>query len=322
MIINPDGKLHIYVLSVGQGDCTLVVSPNGSVCIIDAYKPEKLSKLLHDLGNDGNIELMILSHPHTDHFSGASRIAVENKIDKTILAPYWHSGGMGPASYRKLVSRLANGGTRLSFLSGYSRISPDNLFKPNSFDPDPNSVFFEFLGPTNSMIKNAEAAGNYNTNHLTVMSRIAWRKFRMIVAGDAQMENWQAFDSERLMEDSCQVLRTAHHGSSNGTQWERISRLGAQFVIVSSDPSGKDRLPDLASSAVFTKYNHSSSRSVFITKDTGTIHISSTGSSRPVLKSFNEDIDDPIDINSFGNLRHSTNSTDWFELLDSRIANL
>jgi len=47
----------------------------------------------------------------------------------------------------------------------------------------------------------------------------------MILAGDAQMENWAAFDQEGLLEDPCAVLKSAHHGSSNGTQWERLRRL-------------------------------------------------------------------------------------------------
>jgi len=322
MINNPDGKLHIYVLNVGQGDCTLVVSPDGSVCIIDANKPEKLSTLLSDLNNDGNIELLVISHPHSDHFSGASRIAKENNIHSAILSPYWHSGGMGPASYRKLVSRLVSNRTKTTFLSGYSRISPDNLFKAQSHETDPNSVYFEFLGPTNSMIKNAEAANNYNTNHLTIMSRINWKKFRMIVAGDAQMENWQSFDSERMMEENCQILRTAHHGSSNGTQWERINRLGARYVLVSSDPAGKNRLPDLASTAVFTKYNHKSNQSVHITKDTGSIHISSSGTKRPILEMNNESIDGNINLANFKKLTHKANKTDWFDLLDKRMNSL
>lgn len=322
MIPNPTAELKIYVLNVGQGDCTVAVSPQGYVCIIDAIRPAKLIDFLDHLGNDGNIELLVVTHPHSDHFSGANKLVEKYKIDRAILAPFWHDGAAGPASYRSLLNRLHSSGTRLEFLSGYSRVYPDQLFKAGTTNLDHTACYFEFLGPTNAMIKNAEAAKIYNVNHLTIISRISWKKFRMVVAGDAQMENWSAFDSERLMEENCQVLRTAHHGSSNGTQWERISRFGASYVIISSDPSKGHSLPDLASSAVFAKYNKSTSTSALITKDTGTLAIISNGSAKPKIQSMGENVKSNVDLSKAKNVHHTTNATDWVKLLNKRISEM
>ena len=70
------------------------------------------------------------------------------------------------------------------------------------------------------------------------------------------------------------MLRAAHHGSANGTQFERITRLAAEVLIVSSDPNGKDKLPDLIGRATFLRYAESSRKpSVALTFDTGTIKI-------------------------------------------------
>ena len=324
MAVPRDGNLHIYCLNVGQGDTTVVISPEGSITIIDAFRSSKLVNFLTDLNIDGNIEQLIVTHPHSDHFSAANRLSVDFNIDRAILSPYWHSGGMGPPSYRAMVNRLVNMRTNITFLSGYSRWMPDNIFEPVVGNADPvidnSKMFFEFLGPTNSMIKNAESAGNYNVNHLTIITRLSFDNFRMIIAGDAQMENWQAFDSERLMEDSCQVLRTAHHGSSNGTQWERIDRLGPRYVIVSSDPNGTHRLPDLASTGVFTKFHHrNQSQSALMTNDTGTIHIKNNGSSRAQLVSFGDDSFTNIDLSDSRPITHSTHPTNWIQLLQTRI---
>ena len=62
---------------------------------------------------------------------------------------------------------------------------------------------------------------------------------------------WGFFDEERLLEDKCQVLQASHHGSKNGTQWERIERFNPSAIVVSSDPDGKHMLPDLVGSAIF-----------------------------------------------------------------------
>ncbi len=91
---------------------------------------------------------------------------------------------------------------------------------PSGGDPiiDPDKPYLEFLGPTNNMIKTLEEAKEFNTNHLSIMTRLTWGNFGMIITGDAQMENWSFFDEERLLEGRCQVLRASHHGSKNGTQ--------------------------------------------------------------------------------------------------------
>lgn len=90
MITPADGDLHIYMVNVGQGDTTVIVSPEGRVILIDAFRGAKIVQLLRDLGNDGNIEHLIITHPHSDHFGGGNKVANEFTILQATLAPYWH----------------------------------------------------------------------------------------------------------------------------------------------------------------------------------------------------------------------------------------
>ncbi len=248
MAANADGNLHIYMLSVGQGDTSVIVSPDGNVLIIDVTRPTKVLRLLDDLGNDNNIEHLVITHPHRDHFSGGNRLATDRTILEATVAPFWHEFGMGPPTYRRLMRRLELQETNVTFLSGYSRWYPDGALTtpPPGQNPeiDPNKPFLELLGPTNGLVRTLEEANVFQANHLSIMSRLTWRNFRMISAGDAQMENWSFFDHERMLVDKCQVLRAAHHGSANGTQWERIDRLSPSQVIISSDPASTHDLPD------------------------------------------------------------------------------
>ncbi|TFH15067.1 MBL fold metallo-hydrolase [Candidatus Bathyarchaeota archaeon] len=128
-MIPPDGYLHIYMLNVGQGDTTLIVSPMGSVIIIDATRPEKVNDLLAKLGNDGSIEHLIVTHPHSDHYSAFNNLANKYTVYKATLAPFWHAFGMGPPTYQSLIARLESRGTDINFLSGYSRWYPDDVMK-------------------------------------------------------------------------------------------------------------------------------------------------------------------------------------------------
>src|SRR5689334_12986270 len=96
----------------------------------------------------------------------------------------------------------------------------------------------------------------------------------MTIAADAQMENWAVFDNERLSESHSRVLRAAHHGSGNGTQWERLNRFNPAVVVVSSDLAGRDGLPDVNGASVFARYAvQRSSPLVVLTGDAGTVEI-------------------------------------------------
>ena len=296
--------------------------------VADVMRPAKIVRLLKDLGHDKHdpIAQLVISHPHSDHYSGANRLTDEFDVQQATIAPFWHAFGMGPPTYRRLVDRFSEKGTNVTFLSGYSRWYPDGAMTggTNNTDPevDPDAPFVEMLGPTNGLIRMLEDANIFNANHLSIMLRVCWRSFRMIIGGDAQMENWAFFDHERLMEGGCRVLRAAHHGSSNGTQWERLDRLNPGWVIVSSDPSGGHELPDLSSAAAFLRFNRGNRRRAVTTRDTGTIHLRVRASGVPVMNRFNEAPADMIDLSQGNALTQAADPTDWTQLLNHRIATL
>lgn len=324
-MIIPDGNLHIYMLNVGQGDTTVIITPKGNVIIADVMRPSKVTQLLLDLGMENRkaISKLIITHPHSDHFSGANRLINDFEIRQATVAPFWHTFGMGPPTYQRLVGRFFDEGTNVTFLSGYSRWYPDGAMKESTNDShsevDPDATFLEMLGPTNGLIRMLEDANVFNTNHLSIMLRLRWKNFRMIIGGDAQMENWAFFDQERMLEDKCQVLRTSHHGSSNGTQWERLDRLNPSQVIISSDPGRGHRLPDLTSSAVFMRYDNNNTRMVVTTVDSGTIHLEVRPNGTRTTRCFHDSPNETINLSSSSPMTAQNNPTDWGALLNQRI---
>lgn len=324
MINAPDGYLHIYMLNVGQADTTLLVTPNGTVILIDAVNPDKVIQFMTDLGLDGTIEHLIITHPHDDHFSGCNRLAQVYQVKEATVSPIWHEFGMGPATYRSLMARLVDQGANINFLAGYNRWYPENaLTTPaGEEDPqiDPDAPFLELLGPSNGLVSRLETAKVFETNHLSIMTRFTWKDFRMICAGDAQMENWSCFDDESLMEGKCQILRASHHGSPNGTQWERLERLSPCLVVVSSDPASTHKLPDLSSAAVFLKFDDEPDQMATITVDTGTIHVKVDSAGKRTVECFGDSSSGTVQLTPAIALDELSNPTDWAGLLNERIA--
>ena len=69
----PDGRLHLVMLDVGQGDAILVVAPSGATLLVDGGPDPDVT--LRRLGSAlpwwrRDIGTVILTHPHQDHVGG------------------------------------------------------------------------------------------------------------------------------------------------------------------------------------------------------------------------------------------------------------
>jgi beta-lactamase superfamily II metal-dependent hydrolase len=144
----------------------------------------------------------------------------------------------------------------------------------------------------------------------------------MIVTGDAQMENWAWFDHERMLESNCNVLRAAHHGSANGTQFERIERLGPEEIVVSSDPGSGHHLPDLSSTAIFIRYDTADGKMAMLTRATGTIHLTVNGAGTRTYERYGDAPGENVNLANAAPLDEASNPTDWAELLRLRVDEL
>ena len=68
----PNKNAELYFLDVGQGDAELVVLPDGVKILIDGGPNNQILNQLSSIFSPFNryIDLVILSHPQTDHFTG------------------------------------------------------------------------------------------------------------------------------------------------------------------------------------------------------------------------------------------------------------
>ena len=196
---------------------------------------------------------------------------------------------------------------------GYERIYPDG----GTFPHFENKPALELLGPSSSTLEELFESAVLNPNHLSIITRLNYGQFSIVIASDAQMENWDHFDREGLLEKKCDVLRAAHHGSKRGSQWERLERLSPSLVVVSSDPDGQHHLPDVVGGVIFLEFEKGADRVVALTHDTGTIKIEvpDPNSHARIISAFGEGPDDDV----FPGQPVALTQTDWAALVNSRL---
>jgi competence protein ComEC len=301
--------LEIYVLNVGQGDTAIIKTPQDNVVVIDAYRASKVKDALESICANQTITHLVVTHPHRDHYTAVSRLLADYTVEKVTLAPFWFYAGT--PLYHQIINDIRDRGIPLHFLGGYQRTYPDG----GTFPDYEGELYLELLGPPNDILEELDEWEELNPNHLSIMARLRYGRFSMVFAADAQMENWYHYDREGLLDEECNVLKAAHHGSKRGTQFERLERLAPELVIVSSDLAGTHDLPDLVGSAIFLEYDGDEDCTVALTGETGTIKVSvDTGGYYDVL-SYGEGPSDPIS----GLVPGAVPQTNWSAILGTRI---
>ncbi len=304
--------LEIYILNVGQADTAVIRTPNDKLIVIDAVKPRKVKALLQQLHPDGpEITHLILTHPHFDHYSGVANLLSTFPVRRVTLSPFWYLPGT--PGYHQIINRIQKAEIPLNFLSGYDRHYPDG----GTYPTYENQPYVEFLGPPNNILEELYENKVLTPNHLCIITRVTYGAFSMVLAADAQMENWAYYDREGMLDQRCDVLKAAHHGSRNGIQWERLARLSPSLVIVSSDPESGHHLPDVIGSVILLEYDREPGKHVALTRDTGTIRITveTPSSGRYKAIAFGETMDEDVLLQSKVPLAAS----DWADITAHKL---
>ena len=80
-------RAEIDVVDVGQGDAILFTAPNGRKLLVDAGTggPDGRRLVRHLLSRGGRPDLMLVTHPHADHWGGLPALAENRLLPPRIL---------------------------------------------------------------------------------------------------------------------------------------------------------------------------------------------------------------------------------------------
>jgi len=79
--------LEVHFVDVGQGDAILVISPNGSVMLVDGGPRTAGEKIVSYLKAAGitSIDKLVATHPHEDHIGGLLSVLDEFEVKKVMI---------------------------------------------------------------------------------------------------------------------------------------------------------------------------------------------------------------------------------------------
>ncbi len=208
---NNSDEVIVKFLDIGQGDAILIETPSGRQVLVDAG-PDKsiLQNLAKELKfGDKEIDLVIASHPDTDHIGGLpyvfSQYQVKAYFDNGVVAD-------NPA-YQNIIKQLRTE-TVLYF----------NLLKGNQIILD-QDLILTVLSPNSLM-------PNFDANTQSIILRLDYGSSSVLLTGDApsEIENYLIQNNFNLEAD---ILKVGHHGSKTSTLVEWVQKVAPEYAVIS-----------------------------------------------------------------------------------------
>jgi competence protein ComEC len=252
-----------HFLNVGCADCTIFEMDNDLVMVDAGYrrfpngvsKPTNIQSYLRDVTGKRYIDLLVVSHPHHDHFLGMEDLLGYATVLKFWESPYQRRYGDNSLSledlneYRSLRDRL---------VPEASRRSAPYKGEAVSF----SGCTFTVLGPRPNL--NANDTRECHDGCLVLWVDAPANKF--IVSGDASDSELDLIRRDWNLSTCC-ILRASHHGSINGADLEFIKAASPRDTVISTKSGVFDNVP---SPVAMQRYN-AYSQKVFRTDVDGTV---------------------------------------------------
>lgn len=228
------GQLTFAVLNVGQGDALFIESPTGTQVLVDGGPDKNLmSEISHVVPwYDRHIDMMVVTNPDLDHYSGFISFLNEYKVDAD-LEPGTNSKTDTYAllekeiTDKKIPKILARRGQRVDLGGG---------------------AYLEILFPDRDV-------SELSSNDGSLVMRLVYGDTSVMLQGDstAKIEEYLVgLDGSKL--DST-ILKAGHHGSRTSTTDDYVKAVSPEFAVISSGVNSVYGHPHKETLDVLAKYH-------------------------------------------------------------------
>jgi competence protein ComEC len=213
-LTQPDDRLHVSFLDVGQGDAVLIQTPNNQDILIDGGPdPQKINL---ELGEklpfwDRTIDLVVCTQPQADHVTGLVEVLQRYEV-KQVLDPCLSYETL---IYQEWLRLIEDKGIECSVAHAGQEIDLGNGIK------------MEVLNPPESLWQGTDDDIDNNG----VVLRLSWDNISFLFTADIRAEAEFELIMQRASLKST-VLKVAHHGSQTSTTSQFLAAVDPEVAVI------------------------------------------------------------------------------------------
>lgn len=224
--ISDDSCLTVYFFDVGQGDCSLLLFPDGISVLIDAGNKAD-GKLIAEYLKRGGIDTLdylICTHPHEDHIGGSDDLF--NKLEiRNVCLPFKETANYKPtALYSELLSNIESEGSNLITLTAGSVLLERSSHSIEAIAPGKTSVYSDL-------------------NNYSICLLVDYYTNTILFTGDAEAVSESEILSSKKNIDA-DILKVGHHGSSGSSTKAFLKAVTPQVSVISCGKGNSYGHPD------------------------------------------------------------------------------
>jgi len=253
-LYQPVNYLEFSLLDVGQGDAILIQTPNGKNILIDGGPDNKIIRRLSEELPfwQRRLDLVILTHPHDDHFRGLIEVFKRYQVDNLLMTGVDYSS----LAYQKFIATVKAENSQVIIHDKQDLFSLDGL-----------------------AIKVVYPSGNIahkkykNYNNASLVLKLSYHEIDWLLMGDAETEVEKDLLAKNKSELKSEILKLGHHGSDTSSSEDFLQAVDPELAIISVAKENDYGHPSLMILKRLARLGIKN----YLTKDSGTIHLLTNG---------------------------------------------
>lgn len=201
-------RLEVNFFDVGQGDSIFIETPEGHQILIDGGP--SYTKVIEKLSSempfwDKDIDLVVLSHPESDHMTGLLSVLENYKVDNIVWTGIVKDG----EKFETWKRMVGEEGADVYFAEKGEKIVL-------------NGSVLEVLSP-----ESVEGKKLYDSNDTAVVSKLSYKDSSFLFTGDISSKIEKGLEGV-----DADILKVAHHGSKYSTSSEFLEKVSPLIAVI------------------------------------------------------------------------------------------
>ncbi len=234
----PESKVKIAFLDIGQGDASFVQWPDGTQMLIDCAIDDRILEALGRVMSpfDHTLDYLVVSHPDLDHYGGCVDVMKRFEVKHIVYNGYKKNSSQYFPVFLQTIQDEVKAGAE------YIEMDHEQTWNINSSTlhflyPDLPINTHPFL----SKIKKTDVS-----NNTSILMILQYGNKKVMFTGDTEFDEENYLLSKYLTSTlDVDVLKVGHHGSSGSTSDAFLRVLTPEYAMISSGAQNRYGHPTL-----------------------------------------------------------------------------